>query len=413
MNKKIGIIGGGIMGTGLVRWLLPRGFHVSVAEADSALAERFTQRIDALLRREANRGILLPEAYRACLERLDAAAGVFHLEGADLVIEAAPEDLVLKKKVISEVEHVVESQTIIASNTSAIPITALGASLGRPERFLGMHFFNPAQVMPLVEVIPGVDTSRHTLDRTLGFLRAEGKKPIKIKDCPGFLVNRVLGAYMNEVMWLLQEKVGILDIETIARDLGMPMGPIALGDMVGWDIIRASNETLRNYYGSRFEIPPLLKRLTRENRLGIKTERGLMDHCSKPPAATEDIVPVSRSLDDVAMARAKKQLIAAIWAESLRCLEEGVAGAREIDEAMVLGAGFPKGPLAWADETGLDEVSDLLLALTGELGERFLPSPMLRIYTMAGYSGSKTGRGLAGKRGEQPSGQRDRHASQS
>ncbi len=119
-----------------------------------------------------------------------------------------------------------------------------------------------------------------------------------------------------------------------------------------------------------------------------------MDHRSKPPTATEDIVPGSRAPDGEAMARAKKQLIAAIWAESIRCLEEGVAGAREIDEAMVLGAGFPKGPLAWADETGLDDVSDLLSALTVELGERFLPSPVLRIYAMAGYRGTKAGRGL-------------------
>jgi 3-hydroxyacyl-CoA dehydrogenase len=403
MSGKIGIIGGGIMGTGLVRWLLPRGFHVSVTEVDTALAEKFIQRVDALLRKEGEKGSLLPEAYRAFLERLDVAAGVSHLEGADLVIEAVPEDFRLKKKILSDVEDIVGSGTIIASNTSAIPITALGASLKRPERFLGTHFFNPAQVMPLVEVVPGGDTSRQTLDRTLAFLKAAGKRPIKIKDCPGFLVNRVLGAYMNEVMWLLEEKVGIRDMEAVAGDLGMPMGPITLGEMVGWDIILASNETLKKYYGSRFEIPPLLKRLTLEKRLGIKTGRGLMDHRSRPPAATEDIVPGSRSLDAGARTQAKSRLIAAIWAESLRCLEEGVAGAREIDEALVLGAGFPKGPLAWADETGLDEVSDLLLALTGDLGERFLPSPVLRIYAMAGYKGMKAGRGLTGNCGE-PSG---------
>lgn len=394
MNRKIGIIGGGVMGTGLVRWLLPRGFQVSVSEADSSLADKFTQKIDGLLRKDVERSSLAPDAHRDCLERLHAAAGVSHLEGADLVIEAAPEDFTLKKKVLTQVEEVVGPGTIIASNTSAIPITALGANLARPERFLGTHFFNPAQVMPLVEVVPGADTSRQTLDKTLVFLGAEGKKPIRIKDCPGFLVNRVLGAYMNEVMWLLEEKVGIRDMEGIAGELGMPMGPIALGDMVGWDIIWASNEILRNYYGSRFEIPPLLERLTREKRLGIKTGRGLMDHRSKPPAATEDIVPGSRSLDEGARARSKKQLMAAIWAESIRCLEEGVAGAREIDTAMVLGAGFPKGPLAWADETGLDEVCDLLLALTRDLGERFLPSPILRIYALAGYRGTKAGRGL-------------------
>ncbi|MBN2125783.1 MAG: 3-hydroxyacyl-CoA dehydrogenase family protein, partial [Deltaproteobacteria bacterium] len=262
MSGKIGIIGGGIMGTGLARWLLPRGFHVSVAEADRALAEKFTQRIDALLRKDVERGSLSQEKVQDCRDRLDAAEGVSLLEGSDLVIEAAPEDFALKKGVLSGVEDVVGTGAIIASNTSAIPITALGASLRRPERFLGTHFFNPAQVMPLVEVVPGADTSLQTIEWTMAFLKGEGKRPIKIKDCPGFLVNRVLGAYMNEVMWLLEERVGILDMETIARDLGMPMGPVTLGDMVGWDIIRASNETLRNYYGSRFEIPPLLQRLT-------------------------------------------------------------------------------------------------------------------------------------------------------
>ncbi|MBN2123614.1 MAG: 3-hydroxyacyl-CoA dehydrogenase [Deltaproteobacteria bacterium] len=396
MIRKIGIIGGGIMGTGLVRWLVTRGFHVSVAEASKALAEKFTQKTDTLLRKDIERGSLLPEDYGGCLDRLEAAEGVSCLEGSDFVIEAAPEDFELKKRVLAGAEDIVESETIIASNTSAIPITALGANLKRPGRFLGTHFFNPAQVMPLVEVVPGADTSRETLDRTLAFLKAEGKKPIKIKDCPGFLVNRVLGAYMNEVMWLLEERVGINEMETIARDLGMPMGPVTLGDMVGWDIIRASNETLSNYYGSRFEIPPLLERLTREKRLGIKTGCGLIDHRSKPPVATEDIVPGSRALDAQATARAKEQLVAAIWAESIRCLEEGVARASEIDQAMVLGAGLSKGPLAWADETGLDEVTDLLTALTRDLGERFLPPPLLRIYAMAGYRGSKVGRGLAG-----------------
>jgi 3-hydroxyacyl-CoA dehydrogenase len=250
--------------------------------------------------------------------------------------------------------------------------------------------------MPLVEVVPGADTSQQILDATMTFLKSEGKKPIKIKDCPGFLVSRILGAYMNEAMWLLQEEVGILDMEAIVSDLGMPMGPITLGEMVGWDIIRASNETLRNYYGSRFEIPPLLKRLNNDKRLGIKTGRGLMDHSTRPPAATEDLVPSSRTPDDGTRVRAGRQLMGAIWAESIRCMEEGVAGAREIDAAMIMGAGFPRGPLAWADETGLDEVANLLSSLTATLGERFLPAPVLRIFAMAGYLGTKAGRGLAG-----------------
>ncbi|WP_028321996.1 3-hydroxyacyl-CoA dehydrogenase [Desulfatiglans anilini] len=393
---KIGIIGGGIMGTGLVQWLLPRGFRVVVAEAREALAEECTQKIHARLRKDLDKGRFPPEDFRLCIERFEAAAGLSCLKGADFVIEAAPEHFDLKRRILREAEDAVAPGTILASNTSALPITALGACLKRPERFLGTHFFNPAQIMPLVEVVKGVDTAGETIEQTLTFLTEEGKKPIRIKDCPGFLVNRVLGAYMNEVMWLLGERIGITDAEGMAKDLGLPMGPVTLGEMVGWDIIQASNETLRTYYGSRFEIPPLLERLTRENRLGLKTGRGLLDHRSRPPAATHDIVPASRKLDGRAADRAKKQLLAAIWAESIRCLDEGVACAREIDDALVLGAGLPMGPLAWADETGLQEVSDLLLELTGEFGERFLPSPVLRIYAMSGYNGVKAGRGLAG-----------------
>lgn len=396
-NKTVGIVGGGSMGSSLARYFLTRGFTVTLVEAESSLVEKVRQKIQRAISRETEKGKVRQEDASAWLSNLRVDTDMSFFKEAGMVIEAVPEEMTLKKRVLTATETWVQPDTIIASNTSALPISALAVCLSRPERFLGTHFFNPPHVMPLVEVVPGIDTAPEVLCRVLEVLSAAGKSPIHIKECPGFLVNRILGAYMNEVMRLLDGTAGIEDIEEAAKQLGLPMGPVTLGEMVGWDIIHASNRTLAAYYGERFEVPPLLAGLDAQGRHGIKTAKGLLDHSVRPPRPTEDLVPVSRNLDKNTVEAVKSQVLYAVIAEGLRCMDEGVAEAGDLDRALVMGAGLPKGPLAWADELGLARVLDHLEGLSRVSGSRFWPAPILRTYVLAGHTGVSAGRGLAGR----------------
>jgi 3-hydroxyacyl-CoA dehydrogenase len=395
--RKIGIIGGGVMGSGLARYFLAKDFVVTVIEVENGLANMVLQKMEQVFSKEVERGKFDKQKAAKCLANLCVGTEMASLKEAGIVIEAVPEDLSLKKRVLSAAEKVLPPEAIIASNTSSLPISALAVALAQPKRFLGTHFFNPPHVMPLVEVIPSIDTDSVVVTDVLDLFSLAGKKPIRVKECPGFLVNRVLGAYMNEVLWLLEGEAGIQDVETAAEKLGLPMGPVTLGDMVGWDIIHAANRTLAEYYGQRFQVPPLLTKLYAEKRLGVKTGKGFMDHTVKPPRATGDLAPISRNLQENGMEAVTTRMKAAIVAESLRCLGEGVASAVDLDQAMIMGAGLPKGPIALADEMGLDSVLHQLEVLTKEFGLRFWPPPILRIYVLAGHSGSSAGRGLAGK----------------
>lgn len=394
--ENIGIIGGGVMGSGLARHFLARGFVVTVIEAENDLAKMVRQKMEQVFSKEVEKGKLDEQNATQWLANLHVKTEMASLKEAGMVIEAVPEDLSVKKRVLAAAENVLPPEAIIASNTSSLPISALAVALARPKRFLGTHFFNPAHIMPLVEVIPGVDTDSVVVTRVLDFLSLAGKKPIRVQECPGFLVNRILGAYMNEVLWLLEGEAGMQDVETAAEQLGLPMGPVTLGDMVGWDIIHAANRTLAEYYGPRFEVPPLLAKLCAENRLGVKTGKGFLDHSVRPPRPTGDLVPISRNLPENDMEAVTTRMQAAIIAESLRCLGEGVASAADLDTAMIMGTGLPKGPITLADQMGLDLVLDQLEILTKRFGLRFWPPPILRIYVLAGHSGSSAGRGLAG-----------------
>jgi len=398
MSKVIGIVGGGVMGTGLARFFLACDFEVRVVEADDNLAERFRLRLIKAFAKDMELGRTVKAEAAARLERLQTGIDIPSLSGASLIIEAVPENLALKRQVLRQLEGVVGDNTILASNTSALPISALAAAMKRPDRFIGTHFFNPAQVMPLVEVVPGFDTAPAIVDQTMGFLRACGKKPVKVKDCPGFLVNRIMGAYMNEVMRLLEDGVGIKEVEETAQGLGFPMGPIALGEMAGWDVVCAANETLERYYGMRFAVPSLLKRLDVEGRHGVKAGKGLLDHSLQPPVAAGDLAVVSKPLSGIAeKAELEERLSEIVFAEAMRCLDEGVCQAVDIDQAMMLGAGLPKGPLTWADEIGLDNVLARLKSLFEKFGPRFWPPPILQISVIAGYTGKSAGRGLGGR----------------
>lgn len=384
MDRRIGVVGGGIMGKGIVRHFLTKDLPVILIEANAELAERAQQEVKRAFESAVKAGKLAAERSSKWLNSVVTSTDMSGLRDCDFIIESVPEDLALKKTVLASIEKNTSSKALISSNTSALPITALAASLSSPLRFIGTHFFNPSHVMPLVEVVRGADTAPETVKHMVDFLAGTGKSPIAVKDCPGFLVNRVLGAYINEALRLLEQEVGITDLDEAVESLGLPMGPAKLGDMVGWDVICAANRTLATSYGERFTLPPLLIQLDSDRRLGVKTGRGLIDHSTVPPSPTEDLVPATREPDSVTRNHVNERITYAIIAESLRCLDEGVASATDIDKAMMLGAGLPKGPLAWAQEIGPEKVLSDLESLSRTYGARFWPAPVLRICVLAG-----------------------------
>jgi len=372
------------MGKGIVRHFLTKGLPVTLIEANAELAERALQDLQRAFESAVKAGKLAAERSSEWLNRLVTGTEMSSLKDCGIVIESVPEDPELKRRVLASIEQSTLPDAIIASNTSALPITALAASLSAPGRFVGTHFFNPAHVMPLVEVVRGADTAPESIQRVVDFLVSAGKRPIVVKDCPGFLVSRMMGAYINEALRLLEQDAGIIELDGAVEALGLPMGPVKLGDMVGWDVICASNRTLATSYGERFALPRVLIQLDAERRLGVKTGKGLLDHTLVPPKPTEDVVPATMRLDSQQKELLIERILYAIVAESLRCLDEGVASAVDIDQAMILGAGLPRGPLAWVDEIGREKVLSDLESLSQKHGPRFWPAPVLRIRVLAG-----------------------------
>ncbi len=311
------------------------------------------------------------------------------LATAEVVIEAIVEDLTAKHALYERLEAVVSPQAILCSNTSTLPITQLAAKLKHPERFCGLHFFNPVRKMQLVEVIRGEQTSDETLATVTAYARALGKTPVVVRDSPGFLVNRLLMPYMNEALVLLTEGVPIKVIEQAAKSFGMPMGPLTLHDVVGLDICQHAGRVLHAAFADRVVETPVLQTLIAAGRLGQKNGRGFFDYSSsksegptkgKPSAEVEALLAPLRQ-PAAARTDVIDRLLLPMLLEAIRAVEEGVvADPRDVDLALILGIGFPPfrgGLFYWADTVGTEEML-LKVESFAALGPRFEPPDLLR-----------------------------------
>lgn len=274
--ETVGVIGGGRMGAGIAQSFATAGSSVVVVESDPAAAEAARLRVAQGLERAAERG-RLEESVPAVLHRVDAVTGVDGLPAdAGLVIEAVPEDAALKARILAGVERAVGPGAVLASNTSSLSITDLAAGLSRPERFLGMHFFNPVPASDLVELVTGPATDAATLDAALGWTRALGKRDVVVRDSPGFASSRLGVALGLEAIRMVEE--GVAEPEAIdnAMTLGYkhPMGPLRLTDLVGLDVRLAIAEHLRSTLGDRFAPPALLREKVARGELGRKSGQG-------------------------------------------------------------------------------------------------------------------------------------------
>ncbi|MFO1200258.1 MAG: 3-hydroxybutyryl-CoA dehydrogenase [Burkholderiaceae bacterium] len=282
--QTIGIIGAGTMGNGIAQACAAAGLNAVMQDVNEAALERGVGTVSSSLERQVRKGTLSDADKAAVLGRIRTTLKAADLADADLVVEAATENEVLKLKILKDVDAIARPSAIIATNTSSISITRLAAATSRPDRFVGMHFFNPVPVMALVEIIRGLRTSDATVDAVAELARTLGKTPIGVKNSAGFVVNRVLCPMINEAIFALQE--GLASAEEI--DAGMrlgcnhPIGPLALCDLIGLDVELAVMEVLYTTFNdSKYRPAPLLREMVDAGMLGRKTGRGFYDYAKK------------------------------------------------------------------------------------------------------------------------------------
>jgi 3-hydroxybutyryl-CoA dehydrogenase len=284
--KKVAVIGAGTMGTGIAYVCAVKGYRVSLRDLNEDLIKRGMGKIREMIATGVNRGKLTPKEAEETIKRITGTTDVAEAVGdADLVIEAVFEDMDLKKKVFKELDETCPPHTILASNTSTLSITEIGSATKRPDKVVGLHFFNPPYTMKLVEVISGKQTSEETRKIASDFAVSLGKETVQVKDTPGFIVNRILGAALGEAIYLLEEGIASArDIDkAIVLGLNWPMGPIALADFVGLDVVYHSGKSIadalgEDYIRKRLRPSKLLEEKVKAGHLGVKTRKGFYEY---------------------------------------------------------------------------------------------------------------------------------------
>jgi len=288
--RTVGVVGAGLMGAGIAQAAASAGFDTILRDVDELALKRARAIMEKSTAKFVEKGQMTAEARVAALSRVTTTTELSDIAAAELVVEAVPEDPPLKIHLFQELNSVCPRTTAFASNTSSISITQLALGSGRPDRFVGLHFFNPVPMMPLVEVIRGADTAAETYDAALGFVRKLGKETVEAQDVPGFVVNLLLVPYLMDAVRALERGVAsTADIDRgMALGCGHPMGPLMLLDFVGLDTVVRIGEILFNgYREERYAPPALLRRMVAEGSFGKKTGKGFYDYSSGTPVVAE------------------------------------------------------------------------------------------------------------------------------
>ena len=383
---SVGVIGAGTMGTGIAAAAVKRELRVLITDASS---DALRQGVRAIGEEVAyNKRLRGPDPAQALrlAPYLGQTAGVDELAAADFIVETVVENADVKRRIFQRLEPKLAPRAVIASNTSTIPITQLAAALQRPERCCGLHFFNPVRHMKLVEVVRGARTDDETVATAVAFVRRIGKLPIVVQDGPGFLVNRLLSSYLNESMQLICEGVTFEELDQAAVAFGMPLGPMALCDLIGLDTVFYAGLSMWEAYPDQFAVTPVLPALCRRGRLGRKTGSGFFSYRT-PSGPPEPDPEVSRLLEPyVRRQRAysreeiTQRLFLPVLVEATRILQSRIVpDPRDVDLGIVFGLGFPRfrgGLLFWADTLGAATIVEQLQPWQA-LGVRYRPTDML------------------------------------
>jgi len=371
---NVAIIGSGTMGSGIAQVAATSGCAVKLFDLNQEALTKSKNALEITLSKLVEKEKINATEKSRIQNNISYVNNLQDLSDSDIVIEAIVENLEVKRKVFSELETLVSENTILASNTSSLSIASIAASCQKPERVIGIHFFNPAPLMQLVEVIPAVQTSEEVLQKSVQII-ADWKKVVAVaKDTPGFIVNRVARPFYSESLRIYDE--GIADFTTIDWALktigGFRMGPFELMDMIGHDVNYVVTETVFTafYFDPKFKPSFTQKRLLEAGFLGRKSGRGFYNYSQELPMPTEDTV-LAKSIFG--------RVIVMLINEAADTLFLNIASAKDIDNAMTKGVNYPKGLLAWADELGINWCVEKLDELYNEYHEdRYRCSPILR-----------------------------------
>jgi len=405
---KAGVIGGGFMGAEIAQVITYSGLPVVVKDIDQSQLDVAREKVESIYQRRVDKGKMTPAQMQEKLDLIEYTLDYEEFADVDIVIEAVPEVMKIKQQVYGELDQVCPPDTIFASNTSALSITEMGAATQRPHKVLGMHFFSPAHIMKLVEIIPTTETDRDTIDTVEQFTQELRKIPVIVKECPGFLVNRLLMVYFGEAALALQEGAATAQEmdEALGRGgFGWPMGPFFLMDMVGIDVAYHTAEYLERFYGDRGKQPQIFRKLMEAGRHGEKSGAGFYTYTATDAQPLEEIIQELQETGEIQTGTSFSvdRLMMPFFNEAARCVQEDIANVNDVDMACIAGLGMQvnkegelvrMGPLEYMDEVGLDVIVGKLEALEKEFGPRFHPADILYQRVRGGNLGKGTGFGF-------------------
>lgn len=376
LKSTIGVLGAGTMGTGIAQVAAESDHEVVLVDVNEKAIETSRTKLKKIVDRLIEKGKWTQEYGDGLLKRITFSTIMNDFSGAQLVIEAIVENIEVKHSVFGQLEKIVDKDCILASNTSSLSIASIGAALKFPNRIIGIHFFNPAPLMPLVEITPAVQTDEKTKDKAKSIIDSWGKVTVLAKDTSGFIVNRVARPFYGEALRIYEE--GIADFATIDWAMtelgGFRMGPFTLMDYIGNDVNYTVTETIFKafYYDPRFKPSFTQKRHSEAGYLGRKSGRGYYDY-------SEDAAQKEPKKDAAIGKQILNRILVMLINEATDALFLNIATKEDIDLAMTKGVNYPKGLLKWADEIGIENVLQQIQVLFELYGEdRYRPNPLLK-----------------------------------
>lgn len=381
--SQIGVIGAGTMGIGIAYLGSKADYPVRIKDINWDILGKALGAIQKIYDKLMKKRKFKPYEVNLKMHRISTTTDYKGFKNIDLVIEAATENLELKHQIFKDLESVLSPKAMIASNTSSLTIAEMSAQMQHPERFVGMHFFNPADRMPLVEIVPGKTTSPEVVAGALDFCRKLGKTPIVVQDCAGFLVNRIFVLGANEVIWMFQEGVSMKRLEDVLLKFGLPMSPFELGDEVGNDVSYKVSHLFEKAYGERMKPPPLLEVMNEHKLYGKKSGKGFYIYQGKEKRENPEIKNlvkpfIKQNNREISDQEIVERVLYVMINEAWRCLQEKIVTDEDtVDLAMIMGTGFPPfrgGLMQYAHEVGPEKIIERLKYYETLYGARFKPA---------------------------------------